>query len=99
MKLPSGRVISLRERPTYGDMTEARRAYREAGVEGGVHAFNVTLMSRMSGLTAEEIDGLDYDDGDALQSEVDRRVAPRSVDQERFFETPSRSTTRRRAKH
>lgn len=89
--LPSGRVLTIKERPKWGDMRAATNAGMAAERDGNHygHARATVLMARMTGLSVEEIDDLDFDDEEALATEVGRRTEPRGPKEEAPFETPS----------
>lgn len=86
--LPSGRVINLKERATYGDLCDAQDAQRETGK---MNAFYLSLEAALSGLAIAEIRELDIDDGRALEEETLKRSGKRSVEAEAPFESPSSS--------
>lgn len=88
--LPSGRVVNLKERATYGDLCDAQDAQRETGK---MNAFYLSLEASLSGLSVAELRALDIQDGRALEAECLRRSGERSVEAEAPFENPSSSTS------
>lgn len=85
--LPSGRVIQLKERATWGDISDAQDIMVELG--GKMNHYYRGLDSVMSGLPVQEIRDLDPEDGRALEQEVIKRSGKRSVEDEDPFATPS----------
>jgi hypothetical protein len=81
--LPSGRVLTLKDRANWGDISDAQD---EAVVLGGkLNHYYRALDSIMTGLTLDEVRALDPDDGRALEKEVMRRSGARSVEDETPF--------------
>jgi hypothetical protein len=85
--LPSGRIVQLKERATWGDISDAQDTAQIMG--GKMNHYYRALDSIMSGLSIDEIRSLDPDDGRALEKEVMRRAGARSVEDEAPFATPS----------
>lgn len=88
--LPSGRVIQLKDRASYGDLCDAQDAQAAAGKP---NAFYLTLEALLSGLSTDELRGLDIEDGRALERAAMERTGARSVEVEAPFENPSSSTS------
>jgi hypothetical protein len=86
--LPSGRVIQLKERASYGDLIDAQDAQQASGK---INTFYVALEASLSGLTIDELRALDIEDGRALEVEMLKRAGKRSVEDEVPFGNPSSS--------
>ena len=82
--LPSGRVVQIHE-PLFGEFIKVASTASE-NIEALLYAKFAVIVP---GMTREEIEGLDREDGLALLNEVSRVWDGRPEEQEAPFETPS----------
>ena len=68
--LPSGRVVAIKDRPTYGEVCDAQDAAYESK---RLNAYMQSLMASQTGLPLEGLRALTPEDGVALEAELTRR--------------------------
>jgi hypothetical protein len=81
-------VIQLKDRASYGDLCDAQDA---RAANGNLNAYFLSMGSSLSGLTIDELRGLDIEDGRALEDAVQVRAGKRSVEAEIPFGNQSTS--------
>jgi hypothetical protein len=85
--LPSGRVVQLKDEPTWGDMCDADEVAVAAEREGRnwPNARATHLMSAMTGMDANDIRAMGNRDVSALAAECKRRALPKDEPSEQEF--------------